>query len=158
MFNLTTVILIVFLQIGTLIPISTPQDLAVWMWTIDSDNERPIMVRHDGLQKAADYKAKYLYYNYDKIPHCMSTEKDNYYCPNEMIKDFGCNTTYPDNYNYIESLAKGTRYLPDIFKFFKQSPAHEPHINGKTLFHNGQTDIAVGNYEDVWVFLSATCI
>lgn len=132
----------------------SPQQHGYTTWAGDTNNERPIIQHHEGLQQAADFKAK-LMYDTNQFDHCVDYNGESY-CPNKMAKEFGCNHVYEDGTNNIESIAKGSYNLPSIYKALDNSEAHKPHIRGIGFFAE-QDDLAVGNYKDVWVFLSSNC-
>ena len=107
----------------------TPQELGNWVWINDIENQRPVIIVHNGLQSAADFKAK-LMFETNQFGHCIENGDDKRYCPNEMAKEFGCAHHYGDDSNQIESIAKGSKNFDAIYNTLKNSESHQAHING----------------------------
>lgn len=133
----------------------TKQEQVFYVWRDDIEQQRPIMVLDERLTNAANYKAQLLAES-GIIAHCI-----NGYCPNQMIKDFGCLTDYKDMANDVESILIGERNPADVINHFRNSPEHRVHIFGEEDRFKYQDDIGVGYYEKnnnfYYVFISAHC-
>lgn len=120
----------------------------------DLDQKRPEMHLDERLMKAADFKAR-LIAETGIIDHCI-----NGYCPNRMIKDFGCKTKYGDDGNQVESITVGHKFVSDAYYSLKNSPSHRDHILGENFFKE-QDEIGIRYYEYgnnyYYVFISANC-
>lgn len=125
-----------------------------YIWSMDVDQQRPVVMHSEELQNAADYKAHLLLVT-GIIEHCIDG-----YCPNEMIEDFGCHAGLEPDKNYVESLIVGTPDFNEAYRRLKESPAHHNHMVGGEGYTD-QKDMAVGyaelNNNYAFVFISANC-
>lgn len=128
----------------------SPEHASLTLWQSDIEQQRTVMNHNENLQRAASYKAR-LIYETGVVSHCI-----NGYCPNKMIHDFGCDNNYEDNANYVESLAIGSTKPGVVYQALKDSKPHYSHIVGNG-FYNNQSEVAIGVYEDVFVFISSVC-
>ncbi len=138
-----------------IIMLLTIQEQGFTVWSQDIEQQRPVMHMDQRLVDAANFKAELLAET-GVLSHCIDG-----YCPNEMIRDFGCKTIYGDDGNQVESFAIGFRNVTEAYEGLKRSPAHRLHMLGLDMFES-QDEIGVGYYEFnnnyYYVFISANCL
>lgn len=123
---------------------------AAFLWVIDINNQRPYMVENASLSQAAQWRADYIeQHNY--FNHC-TVEGD---CPNRVIKWFGCNHTYTENGNAVESLVRGTPNARAAYYALLNSQAHREHILGLNTMTKNQIYYGVGFSGTTFVFISS---
>lgn len=138
-----------------IIMLLTIQEQGFTVWSQDIEQNRPVMHMDERLVNAANFKAQ-LMAETGIIAHCIDG-----YCPNEMIRDFGCKTIHGDDGNSVESIAVGFSTVGAAYQALNDSPAHRLHILGLDMFES-QDEIGVGYYEFnnnyYYVFISANCL
>ena len=124
------------------------------IWSHDTRQIRPELIFSQNLQNAANFKAQLLLTS-GVYAHCIEN-----YCPNKMIKDFGCKNDYNDNTNYVESFLIGPVDMDKAYSLLLLSPSHRAHLLGEGWFST-QNYGAVGFYtkdsNNAYVFLAASC-
>lgn len=135
--------------------LATTQEYIFFVWSQDIEQQRPVMHLDQRLVDAANYKAQLLAET-GIWAHCI-----NGYCPNRMIKDFGCATKHGDDGNQVESVLIGEQFPGNAVQRLKDSPSHRIHILGLDDTFKYQDEIGVGYYEYqnnyYYVFISANC-
>ncbi len=133
----------------------TIQEQGFTVWSQDIEQNRPVMRIDERLMNAANFKAQ-LMAKTGIIAHCVDD-----YCPNKMVREFGCKTEYGDDGNQVESLAVGFSNVTNAYEALRESPLHRPHILGIDFFES-QDEVGVGYYEYennyYYVFISANCL
>ena len=127
-------------------------EIAIAIWVLDPNNERPIMIKHTALMNAAQWKAEYIDTTLD-ISHCTKDGE----CPNATIERFGCITGYDPKKNYVESLVWGLSDASLAYNALLRSISHKTHLHALNDFFKKQTHYGVGYYNLTFVFLTATC-
>lgn len=134
--------------------VSTQEQIYL-LWSTDLEQQRPAMHLDQRLVDAANFKARLLAET-GKWTHCIDG-----YCPNKMIKDFGCKVSFDDKGNQVESLLIGEQFPGNAVERLKNSPSHRIHILGLDPEFKQQDEIGVGYYEYennyYYVFISANC-
>lgn len=139
----------IFLPIILYMFISSQQE-AAFIWRIDINNSRQVMIENASLMQAAQWHAEYIEHN-NYFNHCT---KDGD-CPNRIIKRFGCNHSYNENGNAVESLVRGTIDAKIAYASLINSPSHRKHLLGEDAFFKEQIYYGVGFYGTTYVFISS---
>jgi len=140
----------VFLPVIIYVFTSSVQE-ASFLWVIDINNNRAIMLRNESLMNAAQWRAEYIENN-DYFNHCTK-EGD---CPNRIITRFGCRHNYTENGNAVESLVRGTPNAREAYNSLLNSPSHRTHILGEIPMFKEQIYYGVGFYGTTFVFMSSS--
>lgn len=132
------------------------QEQIFFIWSHDLEQQRPVMTLDKRLVNAANHKAKLLAET-GIWAHCIDE-----YCPNQMIREFGCNTGLLDKANNVESIVIGEQNPANTIERLKNSQGHRNHILGLEDIYRNQDEIGVGYYEYnnnyYYVFISANCL
>lgn len=104
--------------------------------------------------------------------HCESMARRGYFAhvtpdgvwPNKMARDAGyvLPASWPDDANYVESIAAGYPTPQEAWSAWMHSPSHKRHLLGESSFFAAQTCVGVGYYhlsgshfEHYWSVFSA---
>jgi uncharacterized protein YkwD len=89
--------------------------------------------------------------------HCEDMAERNYFShetpdgvwPNKRVRDGGYKlpSTWPDDVNWVESIAAGYETPAIAWAAWMISPSHKKHLLGQDAFYAAETNVGIGFYE-----------
>lgn len=125
-----------------------------YIWSHDTRNLHDELIFDQRLQNAANYKAQLLL-DTGIYAHCV-----NGYCPNQMVREYGCETGWNDNANNVESiLVMSYGEIGTAYETLLRSPPHRVHLLGEGWFQNhNRAAVGYANSGEIHVYIYLTAI